>query len=251
MILTLVRHGETLSNATGTWQGQGDSQLSPLGLKQAELLGERLERVHFDRVVSSDLRRAVETSELLGKPYTCDPAFREIDLGSWEGLTREQVREAFPDELAALSRGEDLPVGGGESWLDVQRRTLAALEELRGEQDVLLVAHGGVILTLMCALVGRGVGTVRPLGRLLNTSMTTIELGDETIVHRYNDADHCDADGVWREAAKRGHDVAIQPGGEPGIVGDARLGELEPGRCGLLEVSSDKTVVAAWNVVRP
>lgn len=251
MILTLIRHGETHSNASGTWQGQGDSQLSPLGLKQAELLGERLEHVHFDRVVSSDLRRAQETAALLGKPYICEPAFREIDLGAWEGMTRSQVHAAFPDEVAALERGELIPIGGGESWADVQRRTLAAIGDLRDEEDVLVVAHGGVILTLMCALVGRPVGTVRPLGRLLNTSMTVVEVGADTVVHRYNDADHCDADGVWREAAKRGHDVAIQPGGEPGPIGDARLGELEPGRCGLLEVSKSKTVVAAWNVVRP
>jgi len=251
LILTLVRHGQTTSNAMDTWQGQGESSLSVLGRKQAELLAERLAHVHFDRIVASDLSRAQQTADALGRPYTCDPAFREINLGRWEGLTRDEVRLRFPDEAAALKRGDPISIGGGESWGDVERRALAAVAALRQEQDVLVIAHGGVILTLMCALVGRGVGHPRPLGRLLNTSITTIELDPRVVLHRFNDADHCDADGVWREAAKRGHDVAIQPGGDPGDVGDARLGELEPGRCGLLEASKGRTYIAAWNVVRP
>jgi probable phosphoglycerate mutase len=252
MILTLVRHGQTLSNESGTWQGRGNSPLSPVGHEQAQLLAGRLQGLEYDRVVTSDLGRARETANAVGKPYDCDPAFREIHLGRWEGLTRAQVHFQFPEEVSAMERGEPVRIGGGESWADVERRVLSGLEPLRDAGEVLLITHGGVILTLMCALVGRGVGVPRPFGRLLNASVSVIELGPASVVHRYNDADHCDADGVWREAARRGHDVAVQDqGGDPGRVGEARLGRLDPGRCGLIEASRDRTVMAAWNVLRP
>ncbi len=244
MRLTLVRHGETTSNAAGRWQGQGDARLSDLGRRQAEQLAERLDGATFDRVVSSDLSRARETAEALGRPFELGAGFREIDLGAWEGLTREEVHERFPDELAAMARGEIIPVGGGESWADVERRTIAAVERLEGER-VLLIAHGGVILTLMCALVGAPVGTPRPLGRLLNTSITEIDLGTR-VVHRYNDAFHADPEGVLREAAKRRNRVDVVR--SPPDLGVA-LAALPDDRVGMLETTRGRTTVAAWNVV--
>ncbi|NIR34946.1 MAG: hypothetical protein GWN07_02520, partial [Actinobacteria bacterium] len=70
------------------WQGHGDSALTARGRKQASDLGRRLAGSRFDRVVASDLGRVLETSALAGLEPEKDPAWREVSLGDWEGLTR-------------------------------------------------------------------------------------------------------------------------------------------------------------------
>jgi broad specificity phosphatase PhoE len=89
--LLLVRHGETDWNAERRWQGHADVPLNERGRDQAERLAEELENARVDAVYSSDLSRARETAEIvgarLGVPVVLDPALREIDVGSREGLT--------------------------------------------------------------------------------------------------------------------------------------------------------------------
>ncbi len=252
MLLTLVRHGETTSNAAGTWQGQSDSRLSAKGEQQARLLAARLENDVFDRVISSDLSRAAQTADALGRPYVLDPAFREIDLGRWEGRTAQEVADQFPEEVAALRRGEDVPVGGAETWTQVGRRVLAGVRDLAVDDPgdrVLVVAHGGVIITLVTALVG-GALRPRPVGRLLNTAISRLELKDGKVrLLAYNDATHADPDGVEREAGLRGHsvDLVTAAAAAPSLPA-AELAPLEAGRVGWIEVSDERRVLAAWNV---
>ncbi len=210
MRLTLVRHGQSVSNRAGRWQGQGDSPLSELGRAQAAALGRRLEGTSFDRVIASDLSRAADTAAALGREVQLDPSWRELDLGRWEGLTREEVARRWPDEVAALRAGEDIPVGGAESWGDLARRTAAALDALRArcpDEDVLLVAHGGVIITLLSQLLGVPQLRPRRLGKLANTAVSTVLLGEETTLERYNDAAHCAGTPLWMDEVERGRGV--------------------------------------------
>ncbi|MEM6962549.1 MAG: histidine phosphatase family protein [Myxococcota bacterium] len=205
MRLTLVRHAESESNRLGRYQGQGDCPLSAHGRAQAAALGARLRDAPFDLVVSSDLTRAKETAEALGAPLELDPAWREIHIGRWEGLSREEVDERYPDEVQALRSGRrDAAVGGGESWLDVQARVLEAVALLRrrmgDEGRVLVFAHGGVLHTLVAYSMGVLETSARPLGRLLNTSMCELHWQHEPVLVRYNDADHIDGhDGLVKE----------------------------------------------------
>jgi broad specificity phosphatase PhoE len=98
--ILLARHGETEWNRLGRWQGHADPPLNDLGRRQAEILAEQLAGDTVSAVYSSDLRRARETArivaERIGLPVTEDSALREIDVGSWSGLTRDEVRERFP-----------------------------------------------------------------------------------------------------------------------------------------------------------
>ena len=66
--ITLIRHGETEWNLSGRWQGHADSPLSSRGISQAKALGERIKTEEFDFFYSSDLGRAIHTSELVGTP---------------------------------------------------------------------------------------------------------------------------------------------------------------------------------------
>ncbi len=211
MHLTVVRHGESESNLAGIWQGHGNSPLSARGRQQAQSVAERLAGRRFDRVLSSDLSRAADTARTIAGRTHEDPQWREIDLGRWEGLTREQVAERFPDEVAALRRGEDVPVGGAESWVDVEQRVRAAFDRLaadaRGER-VLLVVHGGVVISLISSLFGVQQRARRPLGKLSNTAISELEVADEVWMQRYADAEHVGAAAVWRRELTAGR-VAV------------------------------------------
>lgn len=193
--LTLIRHGETSSNAAGVWQGQGDADLSARGVRQAEALGARLADLDFDVVVSSDLVRAVHTAALAGLDPEEDAAWREIDIGSWEGLTRQGVGDRFPEEFAAMRAGEDIRMGGGETWREFTERVEGALATLRGRvpdgSRVAVVAHGGVIHAVLAGVIGlRGVRPW-PIERTHNTALTRIVFDDESArVDVYNDATH-------------------------------------------------------------
>ena len=94
MEITVVRHGQSESNRSGLWQGQGDSPLSEEGRLQAGALAYRLDGHHYDLIVASDLQRAVHTAETLEYEPEIDPTWRELDIGTWEG--RSQVDVAAP-----------------------------------------------------------------------------------------------------------------------------------------------------------
>lgn len=133
--LVVLRHGETTHNAAGIWQGQLDAPLSDLGLEQADAVGPALAALSPQRIVTSDLTRAEVTAQSVGRAtgirVELDPRFREIHAGGWQGLSTTEVRERWPDDQAALARGEDVRRGGdGESMQDVLVRVGEGLEEL-------------------------------------------------------------------------------------------------------------------------
>ena len=102
--LLVVRHAESVWNLHGRWQGHADPPLSVAGAAQARAAAANLDRVEC--VVSSDLDRARETAEIIAEslsagPVTCDPGWRERDVGLWQGLTTEQIERDFPGDLAA------------------------------------------------------------------------------------------------------------------------------------------------------
>jgi len=253
MQITLVRHGESVSNAAGIWQGQRDAELSPRGREQARKVGARLaEMDRPDLIVSSDLRRARATAEAaagaLGMEFSIDSVWREIDLGAWEGLTRAEVHARYPDEVAALARGEDVPVGGGERWSDVARRVRAAYDALRSAhagRRVLLVAHGGVIITLLGDLLGVSPEPPRVLGKLTNTAISQVDHGEGGVrLRRYNDALHVDEHASWRkELAGRDRRFAA-------LVARSGAAVVAPGDVfaadGLVEAASEPRSLARW-----
>lgn len=194
--ITLVRHGETVSNVAGVWQGQGNSGFSSRGREQVKRVAERLGGERFDAIVSSDLGRAQATAGALGVDFDSDPGWREMHLGTWEGLTREEVMDRYPDELAAFRAGADLTLGGGESLSELRARSLAALdrlvERLPAGGRALVVSHGGPIISVVADVLGVARGGA--LHRVLNTSLARVRLWEDgrRQVVVYNDAAHLD-----------------------------------------------------------
>jgi probable phosphoglycerate mutase len=158
--LLLARHGESTWNAIGRWQGQADPPLSALGEEQARSASRWLAMSSpVDVVVSSDLRRAVQTAEQiaagLGVELELDPRVRERDAGEWTGLTRAQIEAGWPGWLARHER----PPGfeGDQALLHRVGPALRDIVDGRPGARVLVVTHGGVVRT-----VERHVGTEAP-----------------------------------------------------------------------------------------
>ena len=99
--LILIRHGRTLWNSSGKFQGQSDIELSQEGISQAEKLAENFPVTHIDRVYSSNLKRAYITGEIIAKkfnvPIIKDKRLCEVSFGSWEGLTYDEIHENILD----------------------------------------------------------------------------------------------------------------------------------------------------------
>ncbi len=212
--VSFVRHGESVANVRGQWQGHGDAPLSPLGREQAAALGDRLRTVRFDWVESSDLTRARTTGEALGAAVKTNRAFREIDVGAWEGLTREEVAVRFPDEVERLRLGLPVRIGGGESWDDLHVRTDAALGDLRARlepgQHGIVFSHGGVVTSVFAGLLCVRGRRPFPLGHVLNTSWSTARFeGGSVYVERYNDGSHHPTSRSWAAARYESDDTVL------------------------------------------
>lgn len=190
----LIRHGETEWNRNGRWQGQADVPLSPAGRAQAEALARRLVRdgVRFDQLVASDLSRAWETAQIVARalhlPLHPLPGLREIDVGAWSGLTRNDILEQFPGYLEA-----DRTAPGGETRSAFGARVGGVLRDLARQyagRTIGVFTHGGTIRSM--------IHHVLPLFRLAhigNTSITIVQFdGDTWQIPIFNDFTHLDGD---------------------------------------------------------
>jgi probable phosphoglycerate mutase len=154
----LARHGETVWNAEGRYQGRLDSPLTDTGRAQAEATALTMRERGIERLLCSplgrarDTARAVETALGLGAEIDADLA--ESDIGRWEGLTRDEVEAAFPGELARreANRLQYRPPGG-ESLVDMLVRARAVAGRLDG-RTTLIVAHSAINRVLVAALIG-------------------------------------------------------------------------------------------------
>jgi 2,3-bisphosphoglycerate-dependent phosphoglycerate mutase len=159
--ILLVRHGETDWNRDGRFQGWADPPLNERGREQARALARTLAGERIDAVYASDLRRARETAEILaephGAPVVVDADLREIDVGSWSGLTRAEIEERFP--------GADHH--DGESREAHQARVVAAVERLARDhpgERILLVSHGGSLRALRRHSIGEPLHPIENCG---------------------------------------------------------------------------------------
>jgi alpha-ribazole phosphatase len=159
----LVRHAEAVGiDRQKRYLGQQDVDLSPFGIRQAEMLGQAFGHCPIQAVFTSDLLRAVHTALCIVKDHHCQPErvreFREISLGEWEGRTFQEVQAQYPEEYR--QRGQDIVnyrTPGGESFADLQKRVLpaftAVVEKTKG--NLVIVAHAGVNRVILCHLMQR------------------------------------------------------------------------------------------------
>lgn len=159
--LLLVRHGRTQWNHDMRFQGQCDVPLNEEGVRQAELLRDRLRGERLDAVYSSDLARCRRTAEVIaqdrGLPVVTSPALRECGYGLWEGRTLKEIRAEWPETVEARWRDpERVAPPGGEAFAQVRERVTAYLNDVVArhlEANVLVVGHGGCLLAFITGLM--------------------------------------------------------------------------------------------------
>jgi len=201
--LLLVRHGETKENSTGRFWGRTDVELSDVGLRQAERLCDRLASEDISIVYSSDLRRALQTAKVITSRHeltviACHE-LREIDFGSVEGLTYEEISRKYPD-LVKSWFGWDLSFRfpDGESIADLNNRVswfLHRLEEHAKEETIVVTAHSGVLRLLICNLLGLELRHWRQI-RLDLASLSVLETYPEVVIlNSLNDVSHLQCKG--------------------------------------------------------
>jgi broad specificity phosphatase PhoE len=158
--IVLVRHGETDWNRDDRFQGRADPPLNDAGRAQARELSGRLAAESFGALYSSPLLRAHETATILGARLELDvrvsDALQEVDVGSWSGLTREEVEDRFPDGFRRwLEYGHGWD--DGETYEELGRRVVDgvhAIGQTHPRERVVAVTHGGPIRSALAAAQG-------------------------------------------------------------------------------------------------
>ena len=157
MHVYLLRHGHT--DASGTYTGVSDVELSNTGIEETGQLADLVESITLDHCYCSPLRRCRKTAALLGIKCTTvyDDGLREIDFGRWEGRSFTQIARTDPENLLLWGEQKELfTFPDGERVLDFTNRIEKWFNHLlsSAEDSVLVVSHAGVIRHALCHLLG-------------------------------------------------------------------------------------------------
>ena len=181
--LVVLRHGRTAWNVERRFQGRMDLPLDDVGCAQADAAADQLTRLDPSIVLTSDATRAHQTAEPLtartGVHAVLEPRLREADLGSWEGLTRDEVRQRFPGEYDDWRRGVDISRGGGEKYVEVADRALPAVEDALERLDpggtLIVITHGGTARAVIGRLLALEPASWRSLASLAHCRWSVLE----------------------------------------------------------------------------
>lgn len=199
MRLLLVRHGESEWNAAGRLQGQADPPLSELGRHQAARMAARLVDEPIDAIVASDLVRASDTARALADavsmPVLPRSDLREVDLGSWTGVSRSEIEASDPEAWRRWRIEGVEGWEGGERYADAMERVAAAVRSIAADWDgrtVVAVTHGGCIRLATCHLLGMPADQFGRIMSIGNASITEflVEPDGRGRIVRLNDTAH-------------------------------------------------------------
>lgn len=190
MKLYFVRHGKTVWNLEGRFQGaSGDSPLLEESLNEIRALGQILANVDFDAIYSSDLNRAKQTAELLLEsfeqecPLIYTKSLREWKLGKLEGTKITTMTAIYPRQMDAFSNNLAKFNAGqfeAESIYQTTQRVKKLIEEFKHTdyQHVLMIGHGANLTASIRSLLGFEPALLRAQGGLDNASLTILETDD-------------------------------------------------------------------------
>lgn len=147
--LYLARHGETVDNVNKIMQGQTQGCLTETGRQQACKLRDRLMKIHFDAIISSDLRRAIDTANIVAQPRKIEvettPLLRERDWGSFTGCYIPDLKDLpFTDDIETIEQ--------------LKKRAKVFLEYIKeryNDMTVLAVGHGIINKAIQSVAYGK------------------------------------------------------------------------------------------------
>lgn len=182
----IVRHGESISNRQGIFTGSTDVDLTDVGYRQAELVGEYLADKGITSIYSSDLMRAYNTSlptaRRLGIESVKDKGFREVDGGEWEKKRYAELFELYPKEYPIFvgDVGNAVCVGG-EAVRDLYARVNAELDrvfEIERGKTFAIFSHATPVRAMICRFLGNGPEAMKDIKWVANASVTMVESED-------------------------------------------------------------------------
>lgn len=149
MKVYLIRHGQSEANIKHYFGGQMQVELTEEGRKQAKKLGEIIQGIHFDKVYSSDLHRAIDTQKIALHEAKCEitPLLREIDVGTLAGLPLSKCTELYGEELSLNRLKYNFAPYGGEDCTMLKNRIAKFFDQIinEGHETVAAFCHGALI----------------------------------------------------------------------------------------------------------
>lgn len=198
-LFILVRHGQTEWNRIERFRGRADVPLNENGLAQAEATGQRLaEQWRPSAVYASPLQRAVKTAEAIAKHYNLPvqihAGLADIDYGEWQGLTPEEARQRWPEEIDAwYNHPERAQIPRGESLAELRLRLMQTIDELAARhsgETIALVGHTVVNRIILLGILGVGNELFWGI-RQEPCAINVFEAGaDGFVLHTLNDTCH-------------------------------------------------------------
>jgi len=194
----LLRHGESQWNVLKKIQGQKNIPLTKKGVIQADLVGNRLLGENIDIIYSSDLERAYDTAKIIGNKMDIEPIpikeFREINFGIWEGLSNDNMKAKYRDEIYLWRKEpENLRIQGAETLYEVQERAINSLNSIihkRQEENILIVSHGVTLKTLILGLLDMDLVHFKNL-TINNVGLSIVEFREyNKVLKLLNDTSH-------------------------------------------------------------
>ncbi len=182
----MVRHGETDWNSIGKFQGRSDIPLNSNGTLQAEQCRQFLKNSQWDLIITSPLKRAKQTAEIINKdlnvPLIEMDEFLERNYGDAEGLTINERLSAFPTKNYPNQEQRD----------SLKKRVIKGIEkvnQLHNRKKILLVSHGAVINTILAMFSNNKIGSGKT--KLINACISNIEFVEEKWnIKDYNQVNH-------------------------------------------------------------
>ena len=186
--LILIRHGFSCGNKEKKFSGQLDVSLDEIGYLQAEEISQYvINNFKVDTIYSSDLSRACDTVTPLAKalnlPVHTLKELREVDVGEWQGMLIEEVKEKYPESFNLYKAKPGVAqFDGGESYKLMLDRVNPAIEKIVKENDgktVVIGTHGGVIRVLRSAWQNIPLENIETIPHVPNASVTVVEFIDD------------------------------------------------------------------------
>lgn len=186
MNVFLIRHAEP-EGAAGRGVGHTDLPLSASGVEMARGLAATW--TGKARIVSSDLIRARCTAQAFGIDFLTDARLREMHFGQWDGLRFDEIASNDGERWQRFTdRFDSERAPGGESFVDVQARAVAALADLPAVAQHIVVCHAGVIRALLCHALDVPLKLAFRF-RIDYASVTLLQLSEDRIDVCYVNAD--------------------------------------------------------------
>ena len=188
-IIYLIRHAKSTANDNGMFGGITDYELSPEGLMQAEELADRLKEYEIDGIYCSPLKRAIQTitptARLRNININIVDNLREINVGTWEDILRDDLRKMYPEENKYIDETEFYTgMIGQEETIDVANRMYDAILKIAKDnlnKKVIVTSHVVAMRAFLCKIMNIPFEqTKEKIGKLGNISITKVTYEDKS-----------------------------------------------------------------------